>query len=583
MHMAVSKAVTRQVTNLRRLIAHHESCYRDTLIPEITDQQFDGLVQQLKRLETQYPELHMDEEVASDGQEDHTAVAHDIPMLSLDRTYDVADLARFLHRWDQDRADTRAILTPKLDGVALSLEYRDGLLVRALSRGRGGRVGYDVTSHVAHVLGILPTLSYRANATIRGELVVPKRARAAYLTRHPNASYSSCRAAAVAVLRSSEATLANELEALFVPYRAITDIGPRYRYQDELTWLQGQYFRALPWEPIAVSDIDAPDSLASKIAAWKDRRDRGELIYDIDGLVLTLDDFNARFLLGETAHHPRWAMAFKFPSEGTTATLLGLDYLVSKTGRITPVAIIEPLQLQGKTIPRLTLHSTRFLLPEGHREGDTLTVEMSGDVVGSFKGWLTHGQGNPLLMPTECPACHALLVMDDEGLSCPNRYLCDGQWVERLHHFVSPTGMHVRGLGKSALAQLVHAERIKQFSDLFTLTEDDLRPIVQGSSLRARRIVRHLHEAKLTTLPRFLVALGIDAIGPAVARPLASHFQQDLLAMLNVTDPAEFAQVPGISHRRAERLLTELARLRPDIERLLDLHVSWNVNSLSTR
>lgn len=598
--MPVSNTIRIQVKRLRETIAHHEHLYRESLLPEITDAQFDGLVRHLRDLESQYPELALPAVPASDGFTNLPTIPHRVPMLSIHATTKIdhisnwlvtsrSAVASFLDAAKREgEAAPYAIIMPKLDGMALSLFYRNGALVYALSRGRDGQEGHDVTSQALRLYGVQPRISELRDTIVRGEVVVKQQALRAFAMRHSNVRYSNARAAAVAVMRSNDVQLASELEACFVAYRRIvftdrplaveaSDLADQ-PFEATFDWLRQQYFLTVPTLMIPDDRVAcSPTVLSHYVEQILDNATAND--YAVDGAVVAIRVPHADLLLGQNEHHPHWMMAFKPPSQTGFSTLRSVDFSISRNGTVTPVGTIDAVVIADRTVTSVNLHSVQYLKDQQLRLGDRIRIGLIHDTVPQYLGVFVRATTPLVTIPTHCPSCQHPLSETPSGLACTNRYGCEEQAVDRFDHFASPRGLHIRGLGTATIRRLVREQKLQRFSDVFQLTAKDLEKAMGGSYRRAYAVWSEIQNAKVTSLPRLLVAFGIEDIGPSVAKPLARHFHHALLPMLDITDPKDFMAVPNISRGRAKALIDAFQHLHDDIRTLLDLGISWNVHS----
>jgi DNA ligase (NAD+) len=527
--MTVSDGVRSRVDELRRLIHHHDRLYYVEATPEISDFDYDRLFAELARLESEHPELaeatSPTRRVGGEPADELTAVAHQIPMLSLENTYSMEDLDRWRQRvergCDSDAGGFTCEL--KIDGVSISLLYVDGKLAQAVTRGDGAR-GDDVTANARTVRQVplllpraLPLLEVRGEVYMsHGAFLEVNRRRAgqgrAELANPRNATAGSIR------LLDPRETARRGLG--FWAYQIARADGLSLRRHSEALELLAELgFPVTPGWQLCRSGGE----IASFIASWGDRR--GRLEFDIDGVVVKLDRLDRRERLGATARAPRWAVAYKYPPQGEATVLRDIQVQVGRTGVLTPVALLEPVGIAGSTVSRATLHNFDEVARLDVRIGDTVAVSKGGDVIPKVTGVLHSkrpADAVPYTSPDTCPACGALPVRRDGevALRCPS-LRCPGRLAAQLRHFVARGGLDIDGLGDRSIEQLTAAGLLSDPASLWDLNAEELacRP---GWGVRsAQKLVDAIREARERPLHRLVFALGIPHVGERAAKVLA--------------------------------------------------------------
>ncbi|MBA2667575.1 MAG: NAD-dependent DNA ligase LigA [Trueperaceae bacterium] len=553
-----------RVRALRDEIAHHDYRYHVLDAPEIADDAYDELFRELRSLEERHPDL-----IATDSPTQRVGGApvaalesaeHVAPMLSLDSSADPDAFRQFDARVrkalaaaaeSESEIAVRYSLEPKLDGLSVELVYADGLLERALTRG-DGQIGEVITSNVRTIRSIPLRLSRGGPVppllSVRGEIFLPLHAfddvneRLLALGKSP---FANPRNAAAGTVRQLDPALAAERPLTLFAYDVLEGDGARaeadVRTHDEvLAALRGW---GLPVNP-ENTWADGADEVLAHFARLAERRDA--LPYEIDGLVVKIDDLALRRRLGSTAHHPRWAFAIKFPPRKEVSQVLRIVVSVGRTGTVTPVALLRPVSIGGVTVSRANLHNREDIERKDIREGDTVRVERAGDVIPQVVARVDEGaeRGPPFRMPPTCPSCDTPLESVGPYTVCPNAFECPAQLVGRLVHFGSRRGLDIEGLGERTARQLVDREMVRHLPDLFDLDAAVVEDLDGFAEVSARKLVAAIDAARSTTLPRLLYALGIPEVGAAVARTLAQRFGTS--SALRAADVRALEAIDGI-------------------------------------
>ncbi len=555
-----------RVEELRRRIAHHDHRYHVLDAPEISDDAYDALVRELRALEAEHPDLVTPESptqrVGGAPLESLETVEHVAPMLSLDSSADRAALEQFDARLRRALGDEvpRYSLEPKLDGLSIELVFEDGRLARAVTRG-DGQLGEVVTANVRTIASLPGELrgeevSFPRLLAVRGEVFLTLEAfddvNEALLARG-KAPFANPRNAAAGTIRQLDPSLAASRPlALFV-----YDLLEPGEGESSLPFdTHGEALKALgSWG----LPINPEHGWASDVAeVWSRFEDlaarRDSLPYEIDGLVVKLDDLRARRALGSTAHHPRWAYAVKFPPRKELSEVLRIVVSVGRTGAVTPVALLRPVSIGGVTVSRANLHNREDIERKDIREGDTVRVERAGDVIPQVVARVPSegSRGAPFRMPETCPSCGARLEPRGPYTLCPNAFECPAQLTGRIVHFASRRGLDVDGLGERTASQLVERGLVRQLPELFDLDQDTLAGLDGFAEVSARNLLQALERARRTELHRLLYGLGIPEVGAAVARTLAQRF--GTLPALRAADPAALEAVDGVGPVMAEAI-----------------------------
>ena len=544
---------------LREQIRRHDYLYYVRDRPAISDDAYDALVARLRKLEAAHPELvtpdSPTQRVAGRPSRAFETQRHAAPMISLDATRDRAEVARWDARMRKaSRAPVRYLLEPKLDGASLELVYERGRLLRAVTRGNGTE-GEAVTANVRTVASVPLTLRATSRpvprvVSLRGEIMMELRGFERLnkqLVQRDEEPFANPRNAAAGSLRQLDPRITAERPLRFIAYEILAVDGAAFDDDGAvLAALRDWGLRTTDYTEVggSVSDIERYH------AAMAARRDR--LGYEIDGIVIKVADLETRRRLGATGHHPRWALAYKFPPRVEVTRVEDITVQVGRTGLLTPVALLRPVEVGGVTVSRATLHNASEVKKRDIRVGDTVRVYRAGDVIPEIVERLPPRRGKrhaPFRMPARCPACGTRVVAAGPMTSCPNRFGCPAQLKRSLQHFASEGALDVPGIGEETANALVDHGLVRALRDLFTLTADDLTQLEGFAERSARKLVTELAAARKLELHRFLYALGIPGIGLAVARDLAEEF--GTLAALRTASEIALQRTPRLGKTRA--------------------------------
>lgn len=547
---------------LRTEILHHDHLYYVVGEPVISDGGYDALYRRLKALESAFPEL-----VTADSPTQRVGAApvsalptveHLAPLLSLDSSQEAADLVRFDERVRKGaEGEVEYLLEPKLDGLSLELVYEDGIFVRAVTRGDGRR-GEGVTENIRTIPSVPLRLRGHerpvpALLAVRGEALMSLSAfeelnqRMVEQGSEPYANPRNAAAGAVRQLDSS-ITAGRPLDCLV--YDVLEVEGTAFRTDMEgVEALRDWGFKL----PERITLAQSVEEILEYHRGYD--RDRDTLDYEIDGVVIKLNDLDARADLGSTSRHPRWAFAFKFEPRKEVTRIERIAVQVGRTGVLTPVALLRPVEVGGVTVSRATLHNREELVRKDVREGDLVRVQRAGDVIPQVVE-VVADEGRerkpPFTMPTHCPNCGTPVEERGPFTLCPNRFGCSAQLKGRIVHFTSRHALDVEGLGEETAALLVDRELVREPADLFHLTAELLMPLPGFAEKSAVNLAEAIQARRTTELSRFLHGLGIPEVGVAVAGDLAAHFRT--LEALRAADGETLEAVPGIGPRMAEQI-----------------------------
>lgn len=525
-----------RAAELRRSIEYHNYRYHVLDDPELPDAEFDRLLVELRQLEAQHPELvtadSPTQRVGGVPSDEFQEVRHRVPMLSIDNAFNREDVIAFDRRL-RERLGSDASLDysaePKLDGLAISVTWEHGHLVRAATRG-DGTTGEDVTANVRTIRSIPLRLRGDAPALleVRGEIFISnagfKRLNAE-ATQRGEKGFVNPRNAAAGSLRQLDPniTATRPLEVFFYALGVLEGAKLPQTHTEVLAMLRNWGLRVSP----EVKQVSGAEGCLAYFEAMASRRP--SLPYQIDGVVYKVDRLDLQRELGFISRAPRWSVAHKFPAEEALTVLRAVEFQVGRTGALTPVARLEPVFVGGVTVSNATLHNMDEVERKDVRLGDTVVVRRAGDVIPEVARVLIDRrppQAEKISLPSVCPVCASPVLRDPDAAvaRCTGGYRCSAQRKERLRHFAARRALDIEGLGEKLVDQLVEADLVRSPADLFALTQTALAGLERMGVKSASNILEAIERSKRTTLARFLFALGIREVGEATAAALAQHF-----------------------------------------------------------
>jgi DNA ligase (NAD+) len=542
-----------RIKELVEAISHHDVKYYVEDSPEITDHEYDLLMRELKALEAEHPDLVLPDSptqrVSGRPMDEFPQVEHRVAMLSLDNCYSPEELREFdsrVRKW-LDEEKVRYMVEPKIDGLGIALLYEGGALARGATRG-DGRVGEDVTSNIRTIRSIPLRLEPGGlrTAEVRGEVYMSVKG-LQRLNGEREAKgepqFANARNAAAGSIRQLDPRMAasRPLDAYFYTLSYSTDQMPG-THQGCLDVMKASGLRVSPH----TRAFDSIDGVLEHIADWEQRRDG--LGYDIDGMVVKVDSLDQQRRLGYTAKNPRWATAYKYPPKQKVTRLLDVVFQVGRTGALTPVAHLEPVEVGGVTVSRATLHNEDELRRKGVMAGDMVLIERAGEVIPQVVRPLVErrtGAETEIAIPTECPACGSKAVREEgEAVRRCVNASCPAQVKERLTHFCSRDAMDIEGVGPALVEQLVDGGLVKDVSDLYGLTEADLLGLEGVAEKSARNVLGAIKASAGRDLGRVIHALGMRHVGRTTASLLASRFGS--MDALLAAEVEELSKVEGV-------------------------------------
>ena len=552
------KEVKKELNRLRKEIRHHNNCYYNNDEPEISDYEYDQLMLQLKKLEADYPELvtknSPTQMVGGNARrEAGVLVAHDVPMLSLQDVFSRQEVEEFVTSAIEQLDNPEFVVEEKIDGLSLALRYRDGILAQAITRGDGVIQGEDVTDNAKVIKDIkeklkepLPYFEIRGEVYMSREAFAKVNARQELLGLKQFANPRNC---AAGTLRQLNSKVVKDRQLSMFVFNLQRVEGREFASHTEA-------YEFMKKQGIKVIHNYQVCHTASEVMGAIDRigASRGELPYDIDGAVVKLNSFAQRQALGETSKVPRWAVAYKYPPEEKETKLLNIELSVGRTGRITPTAVFEPVQLCGTKVERATLHNQDFIDGLDIRIGDTIKVFKSGEIIPKVRSvcYEKRPVGTvPFLIGDTCPVCghKAVREVDTADIKCTNPS-CPAQLENHIINFVSRDAMDIKGMGEQNIHALIEGGYIHNIGDIFNLAvhrDELIAKGVIGKEKNTDKLLAAIEKAKENEPQRLVTGLGIAGIGKAAARELMLHYGSiDALAEADVESIQQVRDIGSI-------------------------------------
>ena len=527
--------IKKRYEELKKIIAYHANKYYNDDEPEISDFEYDMLMVELKNIEKAHPEIITDDSptqvIVAEGKVDsHFAeVVHEVPLQSLQDVFGTEDVEAFCSRISKEVPNPSYVVETKIDGLSAALEYVDWKFVRGATRGNG-LIGEDVTDNLKTIAHIPKKLNEDINITVRGEVFIgtkefEKMNAEREIMDEP--LFANARNAAAGSLRQldSRVTAMRPLDIFIfnVQKYEVETFESENSHFTELNKLEKLGFNVVPVRTLC-STIDEAIEAIQKIG-----EDREKLSFGIDGAVIKVDNLRLREILGTTYKVPKWAIAYKYPPEKKETKLLDIVCQVGRTGAITPTAILEPVKVAGSTISKTTLHNEDFIKQKGLKIGDTVVIQKQGDVIPEVVDVLKrkrNGTERDFVMPTVCPVCGAPVVREEgEAVARCIGIECSAKLLRNLAHFASKEGMDIDGLGIKIIEQLVDKGLLKNITDIYTLTIDEIASLKKNGKKFAQNLIDAINESKNNDLFKLLTALGIRHIGTKSAKGLCKKYK----------------------------------------------------------
>ena len=574
--------IEKKIEKLRADLRYHSDRYYNDDAPEIEDYEYDMMMRELKKLEELYPEYDAvdspTKKVGGKADNSFESVIHSVRMESLQDAFSKDEIRDFDKRVADTVSERHYVVEPKIDGLSVSLEYRDGIFVRGSTRGDGD-VGEDVSGN----LKVIHNIPLKLNKPVpfievRGEVYMPKKSFDKVVDRqllNGEKPFKNPRNAAAGSLRQKDSTVtAGRGLDIFIFNIQRIEGESISSHKQSLDYLKELGFNTIPFYK-RVSDIESALDEIEKIG-----ESRGTLEFDIDGAVIKVDEFSSREILGSTAKYPRWAVAFKYPPEEKQTKLIDIEIAVGRTGVLTPTAILESVHLAGTTVSRATLHNQDFIAEKGIAVGDIVTVRKAGDIIPEVLCVNEHNSDSVYKFPTHCPSCNEKVIREngEAAIRCINPE-CPAQLLRNLIHFCSRDAMDIEGLGPAIIETFVDEGLIKNTFDIYNLDYEKIASLDGFKETSANNIRKSVEKSKSNDLSRLIFALGIRHIGAKAGKLLSDHFRTIDKIMSASVD--EILEIEGFGQIMAESVVgyfkTDSAKEL--IEKLKSSGVNMNATS----
>lgn len=577
------QSAEKRIIEIKSLLNHYGYEYYVLDKPSVPDAEYDKLMQELLELEEKFPQLKTADSpsvrVGGAVLDVFEKVEHRTPMLSLGNAFNEQDLRDFDRRIRQGVGDDFSYVCElKIDGLAVSLRYEDGLFVQGATRG-DGTIGEDITANLKTIKSVPLRLRENVTMEVRGEAYMPKRSfEALNQAREERGEelFANPRNAAAGSLRQLDPKIASsrKLDVFLYGIGNLSENSGIDSHSEGLDFLDRLGFKTNQ-ERRSCATID---EVIEYVHSWVDKRPN--LPYEIDGIVIKIDSYTHQAALGTTAKSPRWAIAYKFPAEEVVTTLMDIELSVGRTGVITPTAILEPVKVAGTTVQRASLHNEDLIREKDIKLGDKVVVKKAGDIIPEVVNVLAEqrtGEEVEFHMPTHCPECESELVRleGEVALRCINPK-CPAQLREGLIHFVSRVAMNIEGLGEKVISQLFAEKLIEDVADIYKLTREQLLALERMGEKSATNLIKAIEISKDNSLEKLLFGLGIRHVGAKAAKTLAQQFgsmdklsratKDDLLAINEIGDKMADSIVAYFEKEEAVELINELAAAGVNME-----------------
>lgn len=548
--------IEKKIEELRKTLRYHSDRYYNDDAPEIEDYEYDMMMRELKELEEKYPEYDAPDsptkKVGGVADNSFESVAHSVRMESLQDAFSKDELREFSNRVEDTVSNVNYVVEPKIDGLSVSLEYRDGVFLRGSTRGNGD-VGEDVSGN----LRVIHNIPLKLNKSIpyievRGEVYMPKKSFERVVDRqiiNGEKPFKNPRNAAAGSLRQKDSSVAASrgLDIFVFNIQQIEGVELN-SHKESLDFIKELGFNTIP----TYKKVDNIEDAIAEIDRIGEAR--GSLEYDIDGAVIKVDDFSQRDILGSTAKYPKWAIAFKYPPEEKQTKLLDIEIAVGRTGVLTPTAILESVHLAGTTVSRATLHNQDFINEKGIAIGDVVTVRKAGDIIPEVLCVNEHNSNSVFKFPDVCPSCGEKVYRDEDeaAIRCINPE-CPAQLLRNLIHFCSRDAMDIEGLGPAIIETFVNEGMIAKTYDIYNLDFSKILSLEGFKETSANNIINSVNNSKNNDLSKLIFALGIRHIGAKAGKLLADYFKDiDLVMNASVDD---ILQIDGFGKIMAESVV----------------------------
>jgi DNA ligase (NAD+) len=566
----------KEMQSLQQLLLRYDHAYYVEDNPMVSDSEYDQVFRALQALEAEYPQ-YIDansptQRVRGIVQEQFVPHRHRVIKQGLENVFGGEELKVWLRRMEQEHPNPTYVVEPKIDGLTIVCTYTKGRLVTVATRG-DGTTGEDITNNVKTIRSVPLTLSEAVDLEVRGEAYMPRESFQQLNVERERVGeplFANPRNAAAGSLRQLDSSNAasRNLNAFFYSVEWASPFSLA-SHEESLQWLMKQGLRV---NSLRLRSSE-PEEVVAFCEQWQNKR--VELSYDIDGLVIKIDDLHLREELGVTAKSPRWAVAYKFPMEEVATTLLDIEWTVGRTGVVTPTAILEPVLVAGTTVSRASLHNEDLIREKDLMFGDRVLVRKAGEIIPEVVqviGEHRDGSQKPFVMPTQCPICEHNLFRDDgeSAWRCSNS-ACPAQIAENIIHFSSRAAMDIEGLGPQNVQLLLEHQLIRDVADLYSLTLEKLMTLPRFGQKSAENLSKAIEASKTRPLERLVFGLGIRHVGQRTAQSLAKQFGS-LEKLKNATE-AELLLIEDIGPKVAHSIINYFAQSESQ-DRLLRLQTA---------
>ena len=542
----------KRIISLREKLEYHAKKYYDEDNPEISDFEYDMMMNELKNLEKSFPELitaeSLTQKVGGTVKEGFEKVTHEVPLQSLQDIFNFEELASFDERMKKEASHydlpLSYVVETKIDGLSVSLEYKKGVFYRGATRGNGS-IGEDVTENLRTIKTIPKKLKEDVDIIVRGEVFISKED-----FEHLNEErevleetlFANARNAAAGSLRQLDSSITKKRPLDIYCFNVQKSELPFKSHEESLEYLEKLGFQVNPVH-IPCANLEEAISAIKKIG-----EDRENLSFGIDGAVIKVDNLELREKIGTNFKVPKWAIAYKYPPEKKETILKDIVCQVGRTGAITPMAILEPVKVAGSTIAKTTLHNEDFIKEKGLKIGDTVVIQKAGDVIPEVVEVVTskrNGSEKEFVMPSRCPVCGAMAVREEgEAVLRCIGIECSAKLLRNLVHFVSKEGMDIRGLGYAIVEELVNSKLIENIADIYYLKLEDIASLKKNGTKFAQNLMDAIAASKNNDLSKLINALGIRQVGTKSAKILAKEFKN--IDNLMQATQEELVNIPDI-------------------------------------
>ncbi len=582
----VDREIKDRVEELREKLRFHVYRYHVLDDPVISDAEYDEMMQELQDLEAEYPELadpnSPTRRVGGEPLDEFEKVEHSEEMLSLDNAFsaeDVYDFDERIKRKLEAKEEPQYVVEHKVDGLAIILRYQQGELTLAATRG-DGITGEDVTANVKTIPSVPLKLQEAVDIELRGEIFLPKDEFEELNQKRQNSGeepFANPRNAAAGSIRQLDPKVAADRPLAFLAYTIVDAPEKDFKRHQETM----EYMKELGFKINKYWLTDTLPEVIEICEEWVERRN--ELNYEIDGMVIKVDQLQLREKLGATSSSPRWAIAYKFPAQKKSTVVKDIEVTVGRTGALTPNAVLEPVEVDGSTVSRATLHNEDEVKKKDVRIGDTVLIQKAGDIIPEIIKVIKEkrtGEEEKFSMPRTCPSCGSTATRDPEEAvwRCTNA-ACPAQLQESILHFVSREAMNIEGIGPSLIARMMEAELVEDYGDLYYLAKDDLIELERMAEKSAENVLNAVEASKNRPFDRFIYALGIRYVGSRTAKIITEHFGS--LENIENADREELQEIEEVGPVIARSVVDFFARERNQetLEKLIQAGLPTEIES----